>query len=635
MVTLTGVSFGQDLQQSVILKLENKTLDEIFQIISDNYQVSFSYMNNELPSSRVDVDFSGISLDHALSNLLQGFGFEHVSKSGKIIIKKANALPESPLESPGETETLKSSKIPQNREATVEPVDSIKEEILEEPMVSTDSLPEEIKPETENIVEVTKPDSIQAEPTLSNQEIVEVKPTVEDKPVERYNPRSGVIITYKSGDKNPNENVALGNQVGSEDNTYKDSETIIYEEEPEDPIELKRSIGHFGVFYPFSTNGYNAKDFVNNISLHLLAGYSGGLEGFEFAGITSIIKGDGKGMQISGVSNIAKGRFTGSQLAGVTNITWYDFEGFQAAGVANISYDRNLGMQVAGVVNVARGRESGFQFAGAVNMTYGTSRFGQVAGLVNSAWEVDGIQASGLVNVSRKQTGLQVAPLYNQTGSIYGAQISGFMNKAGEVKGAQIAPFLNVARKVHGVQIGLINISDEMHGTPIGLFCLAKRNGYYDFEMFYSDDFQANVAIKVGAPHFHNIFAFSYETDNKNRWAYGYGFGSQWGKGTVRLNTDLISYYVVEQELPNGAFRDFQINFLNRFRFLPSLHVGDFGVFAGPTLNFMVSEHMDTESGVLGSDITPKPLWEQTDMSSGTHGINYKLWIGYNVGVRF
>ncbi len=621
-VLLTGVSFGQDLQQSVTLKAENKTLEEIFQIISDDYKISFSYMNNELPSNRVDVDFAGISLDHALSNLLEGFGFEHVVKSGKVIIKKAATSPEIPQETPGEMEPDGAKPDPQPIVETVDSTDT-----MEEPIAVADSLPHEATSKPEAVAKtVPEQDSVKAV------QVVEEKPVVADKPVERYNPRQGVIITYKAGDNNPNQNIALGQQAQSRNYSINEGDTIRYEEET---VPLKRRVGHFGVFYPFSTNSYNAKDYVNNISLHLLAGYSGGLEGFEFAGVTSIIKGDGKGMQFSGISNITKGRFTGAQLSGVTNITWYDFRGLQTAGVANISYDRNLGMQIAGVVNVARGRESGFQVAGVVNMTYGTSRFGQVAGLVNSAWEVDGIQASGLVNISRKQNGLQVAPLYNQTGSIYGAQISGFMNKAGEVKGAQIAPFLNVAGKVHGVQIGLINISDEMHGTPIGLFCLAKRNGYFDFEMFYSDDFQANAAIKIGAPHFHNIFAFSYETDNKNRWAYGYGFGSQWGKGTVRLNTDIISYYVVEQELPNGAFRDFQINLLNRFRFLPSMHVGDFGVFAGPTLNFMVSENMDAESGVIGSDITPKPLWEETDMSQGLHGMNYKLWIGYNVGVRF
>src|SRR5690606_24437324 len=117
---------------------------------------------------------------------------------------------------------------------------------------------------------------------------------------------------------------------------------------------------------------------------------------------------------------------------------------------------------------------------------------------------------------------------------------------------------------------------------------LVKRNGYYDLEMYYAEDFQANAAIKIGGKRFHNIFAFSYETDNKNRWAYGYGFGSQWGDHGLRLNTDLIGYYVVEQEFPKGAFKDYDLNVLAKFRMLASMHYNDFGVFAGPTFNVMV-----------------------------------------------
>ncbi|WP_421876222.1 DUF4974 domain-containing protein [Marinoscillum sp.] len=617
-ILLAGASFGQDMKQQVSLQATNQSLEEIFKTLSKKYDVSFSYLNNELPKNKVDVDFEGISLDHALSNLLDGFGLEHLTRSGKIIIKKVAA----PLQEP-EVQADSTDNTPNNLQdaepaLVMEPIDTVDEELTsidsvkQESLATTDTLP------NTSLVSVDSSDTTK----YAKVQTSEPEQPIVNAPVERYNPRQGVLITYKSG-----------NSVDEDDTNFDTSTSV--QDSSEIAIEtrqLQRRIGHFGLFYPFSTNSYNARDYYNNISLHLLAGYSGGLEGFEFAGVASVIHGDGKGMQLSGVTNIVNGSFTGAQIAGVTNITWYDTRGFQLAGVANVSYDRNLGAQIAGVTNVARGRESGFQGAGVANITYGRSRFGQVAGVMNSAWEVDGIQAAGLLNISSKQNGLQVSAFMNKAGKIQGAQVSGFMNKAKEVKGAQVAPFLNVAGRVHGVQIGLINISDEMHGTPIGLFCLAKRNGYYDFEMYYSDDFQANAAIKIGAPHFHNIFAFSYETDNKNRWAYGYGFGSQWGKGGVRLNTDLITYYVMEQEFPNGAFRDFELNLLSRFRFLPSLHVGSFGVFAGPTFNAMLSEHVDPESGVIGSDITPAPLWERTYRGVGR---NLKFWIGYNVGVRF
>ena len=599
-LSLTGYLFGQDLNQSISINATDKSLEEILNLISDKYDVSFSYLNNDLPLNKVDVDFEGISLDHALSNLLDGFGYDHISKSGKIIIKKATPIAED--------------------ESKVLPTDTIPEE-EENPEPEEDSE----NPNQNIVLGGTQPDQIETESSPEIEEIStnEQEPEEEYAPVKRYNPGSGVLITYKSGDKK--EEVIEYEDPGPIQRLFSQEEDSIDEES------LKTRVAHAGLFYPFSTNGYNAKNYVNNLSFHLISGLSGGLEGFEFAGVASIIKGNADGIQISGIANLVNGSMNGGQFAGITNITWYDFEGVQAAGIANISYDRNLGAQIAGISNISKGAESGFQAAGITNISYGRSRFGQLSGIYNSAWAMNGIQASCLVNNVSRMNGAQVAGLYNQAGKIYGAQVSGFINRVGEIQGAQIAPFLNIAKKVKGVQIGLINISDEMHGTPIGLFCLAKRNGYFDLEVFYSDDFQANMALKVGAPHFHNIFAFSYETDYKNRWAYGYGFGSQWGRGDVRLNTDIISYYVVEDEFPNGGFQDFELNLLSRFRLLPSFHLGDFGIFAGPTLNFMASEHMDPESGVIGSDITPKPLYETTNEFQN---INYKLWIGYHVGIR-
>lgn len=609
-ISLSGLSFGQDLDQSISIKAYNKSLEEILTLITKKYQVSFSYMNNDLPDNKIDVDFEGISLDHALSNLLEGFGYDHLIKSGKVIIKKATSSTDK-----SEKIIVKDS-IPESPDTPIQPDDLVKEEDVDDP-----DNPNKNVVLGENITEET----FDTEEEVSQEEIATERETKEEpldaQPVKRYNPGSGVLITYKSGGQK--EETLEYEDPGPIQRIFsRKSDTIPHNA-------LKRRIAHFGLFRPFSTNGADAKNYINNISIHAFVANSGGLEGFEFAGISSVISGNGSGMQVSGVANLVSEEFSGAQLSGVSNISWYDFEGLQAAGITNISYDRNLGVQLAGVANIVRGRESGLQAAGIVNYTSGEALFGQVAGVHNFAWSVNGLQASFAVNSAGKIKGIQASGFINLANKVEGAQVAGFMNQAREVKGAQVAPFLNVAKKVHGVQIGLINISDEMHGTPIGLFCLAKRNGYLDLEVFYSDDFQANAAIKVGAQHFHNIFAFSYETDNKNRWAYGYGFGSQWGRGDFRLNTDLVTYYVVEDEFPNGGFRDFELNLLSRLRFLPSLHLGDFGIFAGPTFNMMVSEHTDPESGVIGSDITPTPLYEETNF-----GTNWKFWIGYNIGIR-
>jgi len=332
------------------------------------------------------------------------------------------------------------------------------------------------------------------------------------------------------------------------------------------------------------------------------------------------------------VTNIVDGELKGTQISGVTNVVKGDATGLQITGGVNVAEKNMVGAQLAGGVNVSKGDISGFQMAMGVNVSEGSVKFGQVAGFINIARRLDGPQFAGFLNVQKGEgNGLQVAGFLNQARNIKGGQVSGFINKARDVEGVQIAPFVNTARKVKGTQLGLINVSEQMDGTPIGLLNIVKRNGYYDLELFYADDFQANAIIKLGAKHFHNLFAFSYETTGLNRWAYGYGFGSQWGDGGFRVNTDLLSYYIVENKFPNGGFTNFDLNLLSKFRLLASIHMGSFGIFAGPTFNVLTSKYKNPETGKIGSDIGPKALWEATD-SSGT---NVKIWIGYNVGIRF
>lgn len=291
-------------------------------------------------------------------------------------------------------------------------------------------------------------------------------------------------------------------------------------------------------------------------------------------------------------------------------------------------------MQIAGLSNTVRKESIGMQFAGISN----TARHGhtglQIAGIANTPMNQDSsilVQLAGITNFQNGDVkGFQVAGLTNRAKNMEGVQVSGLTNKAWKIKGAQIAPLYNQAYIVKGVQIGLINVSNQMNGIPIGLINIVRNNGYYDLEIFYSDDFQANAMFKMGAQKFHNIFAFSYETDSKHRWAYGYGIGSQWGRGNFRVNTDVVSYYVVEDEFPNGGFGPFQLNVLSKFRLLPALHLGDFGIFAGPVLNFMVSDYQNPDDHTIGSDIAPKSvLLEKTEGQT-----NYKIWIGYSVGLR-
>jgi hypothetical protein len=584
-------SFSQDLDQVVTYKATNQSIESILNDLSKSYEINFSYLNNGLPDTKIDVDFEGITLEQALDNVLTPLSLTYIDHNGQIIVKK--------------------KPVSQGGQKTIEAPD----------------LDEKIAPEDSSNQVKTEAFLIEQADSVGN-----VEPSLAEVPISE--PEMNEPVYTASTEFTPTISL-LG----------QDSITLeVYETEPtpepnivSDTIypssnELKHTLFHVGLFYPFSTNGYFAGQYSNKFSAHFIAGYSGGLTGYEMSSITNITNGKVEGLQLAGVTNIVTGTTTGSQIAGVVNLSKDDVIGSQIAGVANVTDQDLLGAQISGLVNVSNGYETGFQASGGFNFAKGSVNFGQIAGFMNVAENLHGPQFAGFMNVqSGHAIGLQVAGFLNNAGDIKGGQVSGFINKAKDVDGTQIAPFVNVARRVKGTQIGLINISEEMDGAPIGFFSVVRRNGYYDLEVFYAEDFQANAIIKLGAKRFHNLFAVSYETDYKNRWAYGYGFGSQWGDRFIRVNTDLLAYYVVEQEFPKGFSSDYELNILTKFRLLGSLHFGSFGIFAGPTFSLMTSRHEDTETGSIGSDIAPETIWEATDGS----GTNVKMWIGYNLGIRF
>ncbi|MEO0340728.1 MAG: hypothetical protein AAF242_16160, partial [Bacteroidota bacterium] len=110
-------------------------------------------------------------------------------------------------------------------------------------------------------------------------------------------------------------------------------------------------------------------------------------------------------------------------------------------------------------------------------------------------------------------------------------------------------------------------------------------------------------------------------------WSLGYGIGSSIKLGPrFLLNLEAISSHVNEREGWTS-----ELNQLNQFKVLFD---GRFGrktsLFVGPTLNQMISEIFDPETGEYGTTIAPRPF---SDKTKGTR--NTKWWIGFNAGLRF
>lgn len=335
---------------------------------------------------------------------------------------------------------------------------------------------------------------------------------------------------------------------------------------------------------PIGTNGLESGKIINGLSVNMLAGYSGGLKGVEFGGFANVVKGEVDGVQFAGFGNSVIGEVKGGQFA----------------GFYNVNSDYTVGLQAAGFVNMVADSADALQFAGFTNVTSSNFR---------------GMQASGFLNTVG--------------GDMDGAQFSGFANVAGgDVTGTQVSGFLNVGRKLRGVQLGVFNYCDSVvSGTPIGFFSFVK-NGYHRFEIGGNEVLWANAAFKTGSDKFYNIFAAGTHFGNDElTWAVGYGIGGLIPlKDRFKLSVDAIGYQINESDWTDG------INLLSRLNISLDYAVSDkLSVFGGPAYNVMVSRIEENEGIYTYSDLAPYHHYNNTN----SDGVNVKMWVGFNAGIRF
>ncbi len=348
------------------------------------------------------------------------------------------------------------------------------------------------------------------------------------------------------------------------------------------------------------TNTGASPNVTNNVSVNLLWGESGGVDGLEVGTIMNTVNKDVKGFQLAGLGNKVGRNVTGTQVGGIFNKNDGMTRGLQAAGIINLTNDVQAA-QAAGAVNWASGNVAGVQVSGLMNRAGGNA---------------DALQAAGLLNISLGRTK---------------AQVSGLFNKAGDVEVAQIGGIMNISTgHVSGFQVALINVSDTVSGVPIALINIVKR-GYNKVEIYGSEILHGNIQFKLGANSFYNIFHVGAQVppgDGSYVWGLGYGIGTL-TKVTPKthINWELMAIHISENEGWTN-----KLNSIGQFRFLLNHQLGrSIGFFLGPTFNAMVSQLRNAETGEIGSPIVPYSLIEK-DLDSNT---NLKAWVGVNAGFRF
>ena len=402
----------------------------------------------------------------------------------------------------------------------------------------------------------------------------------------------------------------------------------------------------------------------NTFSFNILAGYSGGINGFEMGGLLNIVRRDVNGSQISGLANIVggntkyfqlagffnknSGTITGAQIAGFSNVVLDTITGIQLAGFQNTLHGHMNGIQIAGFNNVTTQHVDGIQLtcfvnvalkdvklaqiscfanycdnvdggqlSGFVNFAKGDVNWGQVSGFVNYGKSVKGFQMAGFSNISANEvSGGQIAGgiNYGKTGGKF--QISGYANIATEeINGVQLTGLLNYAKKVNGYQIAILNVSDTIEsGLPIGLFSFVKK-GFHRFEISTNEIFDINIAYKSGVKKLYNSIRFGYNPSEY--FSAGYGIGTQTSLGNnFNFNLDLSSDIVFETNSFN------YIGNLNKLSTTFDYNISkEISVFAGPSLNVSLISFDNTNNSYPG--IAPYSIY--TEIFSENE---IKMWVG-------
>ena len=387
-----------------------------------------------------------------------------------------------------------------------------------------------------------------------------------------------------------------------------------------------------------STTGFQdlSRNITTNLSLNIIAGYHTKLDGLELGGVLNMKGIEARGAQLAGVGNIVGRDVEGFQISAGFNAVGRDVEGFQASVGLNVS-GRNLnGFQISAGANIVGTDAEGFQAAGGGNfagrdlqglqISSGLNFVGrnvlnrslQIAAGVNIAGNLEGTQISAASNIAlgwEQEADIPYA----------GTQIS-IVNIARGTIGTQIG-LLNIAGHVSTAQVGLLNVSDRMSGIPIGLISFVKNNPLH-LQLWGSDTEVANLGIRLGSRHVYSLLMVgSYPHGDLGRWSSGFGIGGHIPLGRqLFLNVDFITRgvtYTDESEEDTWWYDEQTV--LNKLRlgFGWEQHKW-FSVFGGVSLNFLVSDRLDTSDFGYGFD----HVYRSDDTT-------VRIWPGFFAGVQF
>ncbi|MDX1640155.1 MAG: hypothetical protein R3220_00565 [Balneolaceae bacterium] len=378
-----------------------------------------------------------------------------------------------------------------------------------------------------------------------------------------------------------------------------------------------------------STNGVDAPNYSAKYSLNIIAGYHGALDGYEI-GIVNINRKYAEGLQL-GALNATGGNMAGLNLASLVNYARGDMQGLQFSGLGNISEGYVQGLHFSGLVNVGLEGIQGLQFAGIANIGGGDIQGIQGAGILNAGTgDLQGIMMAGIGNFSTSYAqGILMSGILNIANDLQGISMAGILNVASEMQGIQIGGIANIAERAEGIQIGLVNIGEHFEGVPVGLVSL-YGNGRKNIDMWVSDGGTTNFGVKLGTMDIYNMISLGYNSalNDTELWSFGWTIGSHKPLEEAWRNNRFRGYFRMKdlsiQSIQEDDDDVWESN-LYSFRYLLGKEIGrGFGIYAGPSLNLLVTDE-DDERDYTWYSIADTNRWDH----------DLKLWVGFSAGLQF
>lgn len=393
-----------------------------------------------------------------------------------------------------------------------------------------------------------------------------------------------------------------------------------------------------------STNGVDADRYNAKYSLNLLAGYHGGLEGYELglvninkyfsrgiqAGLLNITGGEMSGVQLSGFGNLSSGELSGLQFSGMGNISGSGMEGLQFAGFGNLGAAEMSGMQMAGLMNISGNDMEGLQFSGIGNLSGGDLSGLQFAGIFNLAGgNSQGLQFSGITNIiGGSAEGISMSGITNISQDFQGISGAGIINLSQSFQGIQAAGIANIAEQGEGIQIGLVNFARQFEGVPVGLISY-YGNGRKNLDIWFTDGGFTHLGLTLGTNAVYNKISVGFNPliHDRDVWALSWSIGTYQTLDKAWNRPKLGEYFSTRdftfQRVFDGKWSDTP-NAILSFKYLLGKNMTpNTALYLGPSLNLQISKAENS------SDYSWYTISEATRA-----GRDVRFWIGFTGGIR-